>query len=98
MKKDLSKIILGVLLTLSVLIQGVLTAFPFSLILLVVGSYFCEERIFPYALGLGLFLDFLLGNHLGIQAMIFLGVSFLILAVKRKILGREEEKLKLPYD
>jgi len=90
--------ILGVLLTLSVLIQGVLTDFPFSLILLAVSSYFWEERIFPYALGLGLFLDFLLGCHLGVQAMIFLGVSLLTLAVKRKILGKEEEKLKLPYD
>jgi len=105
MKNFLSKIILflrrnilGVLLTLSVLIQGVLTAFPFSLILLVVSSYFWEERIFPYALGWGLFLDFLLGGHLGIQAMVFLGVSFLTLAVKRKILGKEKEKLKLPYD
>jgi len=96
MKKNLSEIILGILLILSVLIQGVLTAFPFSLIFLVVGSYFWEERIFPFALGLGLFLDFLLGDHLGIQAMVFLGVSFLTLAVKKKILGKE--KLKLPYD
>jgi len=98
MKKNLPKIILGVLLTLSVLIQGMLTAFPFCLILLVVSSYFWEERIFPYALGLGLFLDFLLGDHLGVQAMIFLGVSLLTLTVKRKILGKEEKKLKLPYD
>jgi len=98
MKKNLPKIILGVLLALSVLIQGTLTAFPFYLILLVVSSYFWEERIFPYALGLGLFLDFLLGDHLGVQAMVFLGVSLLTLTVKRKILGKEEGKLKLPYD
>jgi len=98
MKKNLPKIILGVLLTLSVLIQETLTAFPFYLILLVVSSYFWEERIFPYALGLGLFLDFLLGDHLGVQAMVFLGVSLLTLTVKRKILGKEEGKLKLPYD
>jgi len=96
MKNLLSKIILGILLILSVLIQGVLTVFPFSLILLVVSTYFWEERIFPHALGLGLFLDFLLGDHLGLQAMVFLGVSLLTLAVKKKILGKE--KLRLPYD
>ncbi len=96
MKNLLFKIILAVLLILSVLIQGVLTVFPFSLILLVVSTYFWEERIFPYALGLGLFLDFLLGDHLGVQAMVFLGVSLLTLVVKKKILGKE--KLRLPYD
>ena len=83
----LQRSILGVLLVLSVLIQGVLTAFPFSLILLVIISYFLEEQIFSYAFVLGLFLDFLLGGHLGVQAMIFLGISFLTLAVKKKILG-----------
>jgi len=96
MKNLLSKIILGALLTLSVLIQGVLTVFPFSLILLVVNTYFWEERIFPYALGLGLFLDFFLGDHLGLQAMVFLGASLLTVVVKKKILGKE--KLRLPYD
>jgi len=30
--------------------------------------------------------------------MIFLGISFLTLAVKKKILGKEGEKLRLPYD
>ena len=96
MKNLLFKIILAVLLILSVLIQGMLTVFPFSLILLVVSTYSWEEGIFPYALGLGLFLDFLLGDHLGVQAMVFLGVSLLTLVVKKKILGKE--KLRLPYD
>jgi len=96
MKNLLFKIILAVLLILSVLIQGMLTVFPFSLILLAVSTYFWEERIFPYALGLGLFLDFLLGDHLGVQAMVFLGFSLLTLVVKKKILGKE--KLRLPYD
>ncbi len=105
MKKDWPKLgvfsrrhLLVILLILSVLIQGAVTTFPLALIILIAGSYFEEEKIFPYAFGVGLLFDFYQGGHLGVQAMIFLTVSLLTLIVKRGVLGQERGKLKLPYD
>ena len=84
----------GLVLIISVL-AGKIFGVPLTLPILLGATFFWQEKIFPWAFGVGLFLDFFLNGHLGVWSLVFLLISLGIVLTKRLLLPASD-RLDLP--
>jgi cell shape-determining protein MreD len=78
-------ILLTILLTLSVLLEGTLTTLPLTLVCLICFTIFKRDTsVFPYAFFAGLFIDVFRVQPLGGTSLFYVGFLFLILLYKKK--------------
>jgi len=84
----------GLALVVSVL-AGRIFGVPLALLVLLGMTFFWREKAFPWAFGVGLFLDLFSGEHMGTWSLIFLLLSLGVVLL-RKLFLPVSNRLDLP--
>ncbi len=84
------------LLFMIALLEAVFISLPITLVLIIILAFSWEEKVFPWAFLVGIWQDLISWRHLGIWSMVFLLVAFLVIIIRRRVLGLENNKLSLP--
>jgi cell shape-determining protein MreD len=78
-------LVLTVLLTVSVLLEGTLTSLPLTVVCLICFTIFKRDTsVFPFAFFAGLLIDIFRVQPIGGTSMFYIGFLFLILLYKKK--------------